>query len=199
MKCECGCGSETSIYRGKPARFLPWHHLRRKDQPRGSFPTGEKHYMWKGGRTTTNKGHTVYQLVATTGHPRQVAGRYVPEHVLVAEKALGHPLPEKAVIHHWDRNGLNNVGSNLLICEDQAYHELIHQRMTALETCGHANWKRCIYCKDYAPSDAMKHRPGGGNRQPAYFHRECHNSYHRDLRKRLKAEKAEAKPEAVSA
>lgn len=68
------------------------------------------------------------------------------EHILKAEKALGKKLPEGAVVHHWDRNKLNNENENLLICPDQAYHMLIHQRMRAYEACGHADWLQCKFC-----------------------------------------------------
>jgi len=45
----------------------------------------------------------------------------------IAEKALGHPLPPKAEIHHVDGDPLNNEPSNLVICEDRAYHLLLHK------------------------------------------------------------------------
>jgi len=30
MKCECGCGQETNMYRGKPYRFVAGHHSKNK-------------------------------------------------------------------------------------------------------------------------------------------------------------------------
>src|SRR5882672_6331482 len=57
------------------------------------------------------------------------------EHVLVAEKALGKSLPKGAIIHHIDKNPSNNNPWNLVICPNQTYHNLIHQRMRALEAC----------------------------------------------------------------
>lgn len=70
-------------------------------------------------------------------------------HVLVATKALGKPLPKSAVVHHVDENPSNNDPQNLVICPNQAYHMLIHQRMRAMAACGDPNWLRCVICKQY--------------------------------------------------
>lgn len=62
----------------------------------------------------------------------QKDGKKKMEHVAVAEKALGKPLPKGAVVHHVDLNKQNNVGSNLVVCPNQAYHLLLHKRMRDL-------------------------------------------------------------------
>lgn len=77
-------------------------------------------------------------------------------HVLVAEKAIGKPLPPGAVVHHIDGNPSNNAPNNLVICPDQGYHMLIHRRQTALENSGNANFKKCVYCKQYDDPRNMK-------------------------------------------
>lgn len=92
--------------------------------------TGAAHSSWRGGRRKQGKGYIgIYQ----PEHPRaskQGGGRggYVPEHVLVAEKALGKFLPVRAVVHHVNGVITDNRPQNLVICEDQAYHLLIHRR-----------------------------------------------------------------------
>ncbi len=59
-----------------------------------------------------------------------VDGRRVHEHVYVAEQALGKPLPEGAVVHHMNRNTLDNFSYfNLVVCPNQEYHLLLHRRM----------------------------------------------------------------------
>jgi hypothetical protein len=127
--CECGCGRETVIakktsrrdgtVRGRPNRFILGHHIGR----------GEASITWKGGRSVMGSG---YVRVYVPGHHRATNG-YVLEHIIVAEKALGRPLEEKHPVHHFDLNRANNANSNLVICEDEAYHKLLHQRQRALE------------------------------------------------------------------
>lgn len=80
----------------------------------------------------------------------------VGEHVLVAERALGKPLPPGAIVHHVDHDGLNNAPTNLVICPSTAYHMLIHKRERALDACGHADWERCKRCTQYGDPALMK-------------------------------------------
>jgi len=126
--CGCGCGRETKIspktctskgwIKGHPRNFIQGHHM-------GS---GLNHPRWKGGRKNINGRSTQYSMILLPEHPRN-KGRYVYEHILIAEKALGKYLPEGAVVHHIDENGLNNSPNNLVICQDGNYHKLLHQRM----------------------------------------------------------------------
>jgi hypothetical protein len=81
-------------------------------------------------------------------HNRADCYGYVSEHILIAEKAIGKSLPDKAVVHHVDKNRSNN-NRNLVICEDNAYHQLLHQRQKAYEHCGNPKWRRCTYCKKW--------------------------------------------------
>jgi hypothetical protein len=61
-----------------------------------------------------------------------VNGRRVYEHIAVAEKALGKPLPNGAVVHHMNEDPLDNFTPfNLVICPNQAYHLLLHRRTEA--------------------------------------------------------------------
>jgi hypothetical protein len=70
-----------------------------------------------------------YVLLLCPNHPRCMAGGYVLEHILVAERAIGHFLPKGAEIHHWNEVKTENRNRNLVICPNRAYHLLLHARM----------------------------------------------------------------------
>lgn len=60
---------------------------------------------------------------------------YKREHVVIAERALGHPLPKGATVHHVDENKSNNANTNLVICENNSYHKYLH-RLQAVANAG---------------------------------------------------------------
>ena len=65
---------------------------------------------------------------------------------LEVEARIGRYLkPTEQVHHHYNKNG----SATLIVCENQAYHGLLHRRERALRYCGHANWERCVFCKQY--------------------------------------------------
>lgn len=65
-------------------------------------------------------------------------------HILKAEKALGHPLPDGAEIHHLNLDHRDDGPGNLVVCPDHAYHLLLHRRTKELELTD--------YCKQHAAS-----------------------------------------------
>lgn len=70
------------------------------------------------------------------------------EHVMVAERALGKPLPKGAEVHHVDGDGANNANTNLVICQDHAYHYLLHVRTLVVRAGGDPNTQRmCGACR----------------------------------------------------
>jgi hypothetical protein len=99
------------------------------------------------------------------------------EHVLLAELALGHPLPPGAEVHHIDENKSNNEPSNLVVCPDRAYHRLLHLRADAFAACGHYHWRKCSICKQWDSPENLKQAKARG-----MFHQECHNAYYRQRR-----------------
>ncbi|MCK4822276.1 HNH endonuclease [bacterium] len=125
----------------------------------------ENNSNWKGGRYV-NAGRP---MILNYNHPRSHVNGYVLEHILLAEKALGKSLPPKTDVHHADANTENNSNSNLVIWEGRSYHALLHRRTNALIACDHANWRKCLYCKEWDEPQNMY-----VNARYAY-HRNCKN------------------------
>jgi hypothetical protein len=126
-----------------------------------------------------------YRLVLAHGHPRaQLPHGYVFEHVLVVERVLGYCLDKRHQIHHVNGNGLDNHPRNLVVCEDQRYHALLHQRTTAYRETGRADFRCCAFCRHYDdPAQMVRY---GTKRQVA--HRDCINADGRARRiKNIKA------------
>jgi hypothetical protein len=115
-------------------------------------------------------------LIKVPGHPKAHRG-FVRDYILKAEKALGKYLPKKAVVHH-------HAIEQLVICENQRYHKLLHRRAEALLSCGHANWRKCWICKKYDDPNNLFISKGNKNRnrEHAPFHRSCMNDRQRSLK-----------------
>lgn len=163
-RCECGCGQPAPIatknsklngyVKGLPMRFVLGH-----------WPRGENSKRWKGGKTISSDG---YERIRVPTHPKACNG-YVLGHRLIAEKAIGKILPDKSPIHHHDK-------TQLVVCESDGYHKLLHKRTRALKSCGHANWERCKYCKQYDDPLNLKIIYTGVGSSFAY-HSVCNNQY----------------------
>lgn len=107
----------------------------------------------------------------TKGGYRQITiapKKHQLEHIIVAEKALGRKLPKGAEVHHVDENRLNNVGSNLVICPDIAYHKLLHRRTNAINAGCPPHWRKCMLCGEYGDPETMKKHSGNN-----LAHRSC--------------------------
>ncbi len=105
-------------------------------------------------------------------------------HVIVAERALGKPLPLGAIVQHVDEDRANNAPRNPVICPDHAYHMLLHRRMRALAACGHADWRICTFCKTYDDPAAL------APVKSRVYHARCVNEYNRARRQRASQERA---------
>ena len=114
-----------------------------------------------------------YVFIHAPTHPKANRSGYVPEHTTIAEKALGKFLPDGAEIHHIDEVRTHNATTNLVICQDRAYHMLVHQRTRALRACGNANFRKCQFCKFYG--DPLKMRVNG----KGFSHWSCYRAFMR--------------------
>ena len=119
-----------------------------------------------------------YVMAPAPGHARAHKG-YVFEHILVVERAIGRLLRRPECVHHINGDRADNRGANLVACQDQAYHSLLHQRARALAACGHAAWLTCNYCKQWAdPVQLYVGRPSRG-RLAGVYHRACRAAHRR--------------------
>lgn len=143
--CHCGCGQKTNIAKktrnsqgvvaGEPRKYIHNHHHKIIPIDGMSFSGG-------------------YTKIKFPGHPRADRDDYVLTHILVAEAALGKPLPKGAEIHHHP-SGTRFDNRQIVICQDCAYHKLLHKREAALLACGHANWLKCSFCEQYDDPDNL--------------------------------------------
>lgn len=98
-----------------------------------------------------------YPTCSAPNHPRANASLttkspWIYEHVLIAEAALGMLLPAGAEIHHVDNDRRNNAKSNLVVCQDKAYHKLLHVRTRIVRAGGNPNTdKICCDCHAVKP------------------------------------------------
>lgn len=96
-----------------------------------------------------------YRRIKLPSHPRAGKAGYVLEHVIVAEAALGKYLSPEHPVHHHNTDKSDNSNTNLVICENQEYHHLLHRRMRALAICGNADWRVCGLCRAYGDPETM--------------------------------------------
>ena len=86
--------------------------------------TGDKHHLWKGGRTIDEDG---YVSLYTPEHPKAQKNQ-MPEHRLVMEKYLGRYLKSEEIVHHIDGVRTNNEIENLMVLT-RSEHLKLHRQM----------------------------------------------------------------------
>jgi len=96
------------------------------------------------------------------------------EHVVIAERALGRPLPKGAEVHHVDEDPANNLPSNLVICQDHAYHMLIHYRTRVRRAGGNPDTDGvCRSCGRAKPRQLFHRR----SNRPSGYQSKCKACY----------------------
>lgn len=120
-------------------------------------------------------GNHGYVVMYDPTHPVADRHGYVLQHAAIVAEALGHPLPPRACVHHVDEVRTNNANTNLVACENAAYHYLLHLRMRALAACGHADWRQCARCSRWDSPEALVIH---GKR--SVVHSACNQRYQRE-------------------
>ena len=163
--CACGCGGKTKIAI--------------QTDPKRQMFKGQHNRFISGGhssRTDSKKYRRNYELIYAPNHHRANDG-YVRKHLLMAEKALGKPITKNIIVHHHSED-------QLVICENQSYHMLLHQRMRAYKACGQANWRKCCICKTWDDPKNLKFNSSSSSGA----HSDCSNKYKLN-RKRIRLER----------
>lgn len=118
VKCKAdGCEERTN----RPHGFCLKHYK-------------QDHYLRSVGRTELLERTSQERWInVDTGYVMvKQDGKLTYEHRVLAEKALGKPLPHGAVVHHTGARDDNHGYCKLVICPDQSYHLLLHKRMEEL-------------------------------------------------------------------
>ncbi len=118
-------------------------------------------------------------------------GHVNTEHLVKAQKVLGKPLPAGAEVHHINGDPSDNRRSNLVICQDSAYHHLLHQRQRALDACGNPGWRKCWVCKQWDDPATMTFKAKRAKNTGSWHHSGCYNEhsarYQRERRRKARA------------
>jgi hypothetical protein len=166
--CQCGCGEKTNFNHGIQRRYIHGHYWK-ANPPK-----------WNGGKKIIFDRVLIY----CPGHPKAGNYGYVKESHLIVEKVMGKPLPPDAQVHHIDLNPLNNAHNNLVVAENNEYHALLHIRQRALKECGHANWRKCQFCKQYDdPKNMTTYKRYGRKGGTKSFHMKCRLDYDKERMK----------------
>ena len=135
--CACGCKEKVNWNKDRKRwnKFIVHHHSKGKNNPLyGRNQSGINNPMYgKRGMNCPNSKKLNSKMYTKTGILIKTINGWKSEHRIIAEKILNRELASKEVVHHIDKNPLNNNNSNLLICT-HGYHCGLHNKMRE-------NWK----------------------------------------------------------
>lgn len=131
--CLCGCGRTTPVAKCSNGRSQVIGEHTRYCHGHAKRNTGLPH-----------RGVRGYVMISMPDHPNAAANGKVYEHVLVASRAMGKPLPKGAVVHHVNGLRWDNRPENLVVCQDESYHKLLHKRMRQLGRDVSGLWRKAL-------------------------------------------------------
>jgi hypothetical protein len=127
--CACGCGQTTLFYRGRWSTIVRGHNWKTRTKPntRGPLASG-----WKGGIRlfhSGKNGKNVYVMVPRPDKRRPNGGAsYMFRSHTVMEAAIGRPLRRGEVVHHINRDTMDDSLENLQLLTGSD-----HTRLHAVE------------------------------------------------------------------
>jgi len=128
-KCQCGCGT---LVRN---RFVSGHNLKtqkKTDAHRRRIAEGQRR-AWATTRKRAPEGstHTSADGYVIEKRIRSDVVKWLPQHRLVMEEAIGRPLTRREVVHHIDGDRSNNSLENLHLCSSRSEHNRVHNSQDA--------------------------------------------------------------------
>lgn len=84
--------------------------------------SGNNNPNWKGGKILVDGYYYIYK----PEHPNSTKDGYVAEHRLVMEESVGRFLKKEEVVHHVNRDPLDNSPENLMVCSSTGTHFVSH-------------------------------------------------------------------------
>jgi len=144
--CKCGCGQRVQKGRKQPWNNFIYGHNRKNVKD-----------------TKRYRGND-YKQIGTGSNIKL-------EHRIIAEEVLGKPLPPSAVIHHLGMKYDNHL---IVICENDAYHFLLHRRERAYRATGNSKMRKCTICKEWDFPENLYVYHG---KYECYRHQSCNTKY----------------------
>lgn len=118
-------------------------------------PKGPESSRWNGGVTYSDG----YRLIRVPDHPNTDRHGYVREHRLVVEKRLGRYLEPDEVVHHINRNRLDNRDDNLVLTNQVEHTRDLHPKVRGqCYICGEPQEARGLCRKHYWSYFLKDHR-----------------------------------------
>jgi len=129
-------------------------------------------------------------------HPVAMKNNYALVYRIILFEKFGSKLiTNKTVVHHVDGNKNNDELTNLVICEDHAYHRLLHQRKNALKNTGDVHSRKCAFCGIWILSHESEVFRTKRKRSQGIYERWVHKKCARDYDEKRRDKKNKARRE----